>query len=75
MQADISMVFTSICVLISSIQISLHFLNYNHPKLQRFVCRIIGILPVTSIQLYSIQSHLATLYPEKSLALGALRDL
>lgn len=61
--------FVAFAVIVSGMQIGLHLFHYNEPRLQLYMCRILFMVP-----LYSIQSLLSLSYPEHALFLNSIRD-
>jgi len=62
-------IFVCICAVLGLVQIILHLFNYNRPQMQLYVCRIVLMVPV-----YSLQSFLSIVYPSKALLFNTLRD-
>jgi hypothetical protein len=61
--------FVAFAVIISGLQIGLHLFHYNEPRLQLYICRILFMVP-----LYSVQSLLSLQYPSNALFLNSVRD-
>ncbi|CAG9310628.1 unnamed protein product [Blepharisma stoltei] len=65
----IGSVCCSFTVLIATTQILMHLWNYNEPRLQLYISRIVLMVPA-----YSIQSFLSIIYPDRSLFFNTIRD-
>jgi len=61
--------FTIMAVVVSINDVAAHLLHYSEPELQRYVVRILFMVPI-----YAIESWLALRYKSQALILSTLRD-
>ena len=63
-------VCVGVTVVMSTVLILQHLMNYTHPIMQRYAIRIILMVPV-----YAVDSYLALWLPEYAFYINALRDV
>jgi len=74
--------FVNLCTLaalsISSYSILNHACNYNEPRLQLYIIRILMMVPVSfplNSKVYALSSYFSLIFPEYFLYFAAMRDM